>query len=60
MVVVPLQDVLGLGNAARMNMPGTPAGNWSWRATRGDLNEHHAMSLHGITEIYGRLPEGQY
>ncbi len=30
--VTPLQDVLGLGSEARMNKPGTTAGNWSWRA----------------------------
>ena len=35
-VVVPLQDVLGLGSDARMNSPGRAQGNWSWRypATR--------------------------
>ncbi|MBI2302256.1 MAG: 4-alpha-glucanotransferase [Armatimonadetes bacterium] len=27
----PLQDVLGLGSEARMNFPGRPAGNWTWR-----------------------------
>ncbi len=30
--VIALQDVLGLGDEARMNTPGTMAGNWSWRA----------------------------
>ncbi len=29
--IVPLQDVLGLGSAARMNVPGVPDGNWRWR-----------------------------
>ena len=29
--VIPLQDLLGLGSEARMNTPGTAAGNWSWR-----------------------------
>jgi 4-alpha-glucanotransferase len=29
--IVPLQDVLGLGSAARMNLPGTVSGNWKWR-----------------------------
>ncbi|MFH0953348.1 MAG: 4-alpha-glucanotransferase [Verrucomicrobiota bacterium] len=31
--VVPLQDVMGLGSEARMNVPGTTGGNWSWRFT---------------------------
>jgi 4-alpha-glucanotransferase len=29
--IVPLQDVLGLGSTARMNLPGTVSGNWKWR-----------------------------
>ncbi|MBA2447436.1 MAG: 4-alpha-glucanotransferase, partial [Chloroflexi bacterium] len=29
--IVPLQDVLGLGSQARMNVPGRPDGNWAWR-----------------------------
>ena len=32
-VVVPLQDVLGLGPEARMNTPGTALHNWEWRLT---------------------------
>ena len=32
--IVPLQDVLGLGIEARMNRPGTAAGNWRWRLER--------------------------
>lgn len=32
-VMVPLQDVLGLGSSARMNKPGTSAGNWRWQAS---------------------------
>jgi 4-alpha-glucanotransferase len=29
--IVPLQDVLGLGNEARMDLPGAVSGNWKWR-----------------------------
>jgi len=29
--VFPMQDILGLGANARMNIPGTPLGNWEWR-----------------------------
>ena len=32
--VIPMQDVLNLGSAARMNRPGTPRGNWTWRMDR--------------------------
>lgn len=31
LAVLPMQDVLGLGSAARMNVPGTESGNWTWR-----------------------------
>ena len=30
--MVPLQDLFGLGSEARMNTPGNPEGNWTWRA----------------------------
>ena len=31
LAIVPLQDVLGLGSEARMNLHGTVGGNWKWR-----------------------------
>lgn len=31
-VIIPLQDILGLGDEARMNTPGTVGDNWSWQA----------------------------
>lgn len=31
LAIVPLQDYLGLGSQARLNTPGTSAGNWRWR-----------------------------
>lgn len=31
LAVIPLQDLLGLGSAARFNSPGQPEGNWAWR-----------------------------
>ena len=38
-VLFPLQDVLGLGSEARMNIPGTMTGNWRWRLQPGQLIE---------------------
>jgi 4-alpha-glucanotransferase len=32
-MIFPLQDILGLGSEARMNIPGTALGNWQWRLT---------------------------
>ena len=36
--IVPLQDILGLGNEARMNTPGTVGQNWSWQLTPEQFN----------------------
>jgi len=32
--IAPLQDLLNLGTEARMNIPGSSEGNWSWRTTK--------------------------
>jgi len=53
-VVTPLQDVLGLGAAARMNTPGRPTGNWRWRYTPDQLTEEAETALATLTRIYGR------
>lgn len=42
LAVVPIQDVLGLGNASRMNFPGKEGGNWQFRLTA--LPSHSAMN----------------
>lgn len=52
--IVPLQDVIGLGSEARMNMPACEAGNWLWRLSPGALNEDMAGRLRKLTETYGR------
>ncbi len=54
--VVPLQDVLGLGSAARMNTPGIASGNWQWRFTPQMLEGPARSRLATITEMYGRAP----
>ena len=53
-VIVPLQDVLGLGSAARMNMPGIARGNWTWRVRPGEVGPLVRERLAEITAIYGR------
>lgn len=52
--LVPLQDVLGLGTEARMNLPNTVAGNWSWRYRKQDLTELLARRLRGLSTLHGR------
>lgn len=37
LVMMPLQDVLGLGDDARMNVPGVATGNWTWQADEADV-----------------------
>ena len=53
-VVVPLQDILGLGREARMNTPGTATGNWGWRVTPAMIPEDVLLKLKDLTLIYGR------
>ena len=38
MAVLPLQDLLGLGEEARMNTPGTFEHNWQWSFNWEDLH----------------------
>ncbi|MGH9881333.1 MAG: 4-alpha-glucanotransferase, partial [Pyrinomonadaceae bacterium] len=52
--VVPLQDVLGLGTEARMNLPNSTEGNWSWRLRSGALTDVIAERLLEMTQLYGR------
>jgi len=52
--VFPLQDVLGLGSEARMNLPGTAEGNWCWRFLPTMLSERIKGRLTELTSIYGR------
>jgi 4-alpha-glucanotransferase len=54
--VVPLQDMLGLGSEARMNVPGRGSGNWSWRLDPALLTDEVAHRLRTLTEVYGRAP----
>jgi len=55
LAIVPVQDVLGLGNEARMNRPGEVGGNWSWRLEPGQLTVADAERLRGSGERSGRV-----
>ncbi len=52
--IIPLQDVLGLGSEARMNIPSRESGNWSWRFAAGDLTKNRRRRLAELTATYGR------
>jgi 4-alpha-glucanotransferase len=53
--LVPLQDVLGLGTEARMNLPASTNGNWSWRFRANALTDKLSRRLRELTELYGRV-----
>ena len=55
--VVQMQDILGLDDKARMNIPSTTGGNWTWRASKKHFTDALAAKMHRMSEIYGRLPE---
>jgi 4-alpha-glucanotransferase len=53
--IVQVQDLLGLGDEARMNMPGTEGPpNWTWRLEEGALDAALARRLRALTEAAGR------
>jgi len=54
LAIIPLQDVLGLGSEARMNLPGTAKGNWRWRFRVGALTSALALRLREMVELYDR------
>ena len=54
LAVLPLQDVLGLGSAARFNTPGTVAGNWQWRLDLALLTPELAARYRVLNQLYGR------
>jgi 4-alpha-glucanotransferase len=53
-VVLTLQDVLGLGDEARMNFPGRGDGNWTWRFTWDMLTDEVKSRLKHMAATYGR------
>jgi 4-alpha-glucanotransferase len=52
--IIPLQDVLGLDSGARMNLPASTQGNWTWRYKSKDLTDELSDRLKKMTQIYVR------
>jgi 4-alpha-glucanotransferase len=52
--IAPMQDILGLGGDARMNMPGVAQGNWAWRCTAAELKSAPWGALHELTKVNRR------
>ena len=57
LAIIPMQDFLGLGSWARMNLPGVDHGNWEWRISERTLTPRLTRRILAITETYGRLPD---
>jgi 4-alpha-glucanotransferase len=53
--IVPLQDILGLGSSARMNIPGTTGGNWRWRFTWDQFTPEMKRRMRRLAEETGRI-----
>ncbi|MFA7198790.1 MAG: 4-alpha-glucanotransferase [Methanoculleus sp.] len=53
-VIIPMQDILALGEEARMNRPGTMEGNWEWRLRPEQAGEEGIREFAEVTGIYGR------
>lgn len=54
LAIVPMQDVLGLGTSARMNVPGRHKGNWRWRLRKEEVQPELVERLRQLTAVSGR------
>jgi len=54
--VIPMQDVLGLGSEARLNIPSVSDGNFRWRFRRSALTRELVERLAMLAEVTDRLP----
>lgn len=56
LAIVPIQDIVGLGEEAIMNIPGSTEGNWTWRIRKQEIPDKTLTEkLAGLNEMYGRL-----
>lgn len=58
--IIPLQDLLRLDSEARMNIPGTPSGNWEWRFSWEMIPSELPQTTRQDLHRYGRLATGVY
>ena len=55
--IIQMQDILGLGSEARMNIPSTLGGNWVWRIKSDVLTDELAAKLKDLAVKYNRVEE---
>jgi 4-alpha-glucanotransferase len=56
LAVFPMQDLLSLDSAGRMNTPGTSGNNWRWRFSWSQVQPEMVKQLHALLERYDRIP----
>lgn len=54
--IIPMQDYLGLGKEARINIPSTLGENWKWRMQKGQISDELAQKIYDISRLYARVP----
>jgi 4-alpha-glucanotransferase len=59
LAIAPLQDLLDLGREARMNVPGSPGGNWGWRYSEDMLTPAIFQGLLDLTASSRRQAGGR-
>ena len=52
--LAPMQDFIELDNSGRMNYPGNPSGNWTWRMSEGAMNDELARRIRELNYLYSR------
>lgn len=58
LAIVPVQDLVGLGEEAIMNIPGSTEGNWSWRITQEQIpGQKIVKELRELNKVFGRFVE---
>ena len=57
LAVMPMQDVMGLDDSARMNTPGTENGNWGWQFSWDEIPDGCVERLRHLAAVYERLPD---
>ncbi|HLN19762.1 MAG TPA: malto-oligosyltrehalose synthase [Bacteroidales bacterium] len=53
--IIPAQDIIGLGNEARLNKPSTTGNNWKWKMKKINLKEFISPEIRKIGVLYGRI-----
>lgn len=54
LTVFAVQDILKLGNWARMNLPSSMGNNWKWRMQKGQLNWDHLNAMRYLASVFDR------